>query len=145
MRYADVLLMYAEAVNELEGGVTGPNGAKAIEAFKQVRNRAFAFEDRSEKVDAYIAANTSKDDFFKILMNERKWEFGDENMRWKDLVRINIQKLFVMFSTNIMAWPLMLVVTILIMMKINLALYLYSYFGKLYLIRIMWICIRTRR
>lgn len=75
MRYADVLLMYAEAVNELEGGVTGPNGAKAIEAFKQVRNRAFAFEDRSEKVDAYIAANTSKDDFFKILMNERKWEF----------------------------------------------------------------------
>ena len=47
------------------------------------------FEDRSEKVDAYIAANTSKDDFFKILMNERKWEFGGENMRWKDLVRWN--------------------------------------------------------
>lgn len=89
MRYADVLLMYAEAVNELEGGVTGPNGVKAIEAFKQVRNRAFAFEDRSEKVDGYIAANTSKDDFFKILMNERKWEFGGENMRWKDLVRWN--------------------------------------------------------
>lgn len=89
MRYADVLLMYAEAVNELEDGVTGANGAKAIAAFKEVRNRAFAPEHRGEKVDAYVAANTSKNDFLKILMNERKWEFGGENMRWKDLVRWN--------------------------------------------------------
>jgi hypothetical protein len=89
MRYADVLLMYAEAINELEDGVTSANGAKAIAAFKEVRNRAFAPEHRGEKVDVYVAANTSKNDFFKILMNERKWEFGGENMRWKDLVRWN--------------------------------------------------------
>jgi hypothetical protein len=89
MRYADVLLMYAEAVNELEDGVTGPNGSKAIDAFKQVRSRAFNTSDQSEKVDAYIAASTSKDDFFKLIMNERKWEFSGENLRWKDLVRWN--------------------------------------------------------
>jgi hypothetical protein len=89
MRYADVLLMYAEAVNELENGVTGANGAKAIEAFKEVRNRAFAPENRGEKVDDYIAANTSKEAFFKLIMDERKWEFGGENIRWKDLVRWN--------------------------------------------------------
>lgn len=90
MRYADVLLMYAEAVNELENGVQGANGAKAISALKEVRNRAFDNADQSEKVDAYISSNSgSKEDFFKMIANERKWEFGGENMRWKDLVRWN--------------------------------------------------------
>lgn len=91
MRYADVLLMYAEAVNELEDGVQGANGAKAIDAFKQVRSRAFAPEDHGEKVDQYIAAaSASKQSFFEAIANERKWEFGGENMRWKDLVRWNM-------------------------------------------------------
>ena len=88
MRYADVLLMYAEAVNELEDGVSGTNGAKAIEALRQVRARAFT---NSDKIDAYIAsASGSKTDFLKAVLNERKWEFAGENMRWKDLVRNNL-------------------------------------------------------
>jgi hypothetical protein len=63
MRYADVLLMYAEAVNELEDGVSGTNGAKAIEALRQVRARAFT---NSDKIDAYIAsASGSKNRFPK--------------------------------------------------------------------------------
>lgn len=91
MRYADVLLMYAEAVNEVEDGVNGPNGQKAIDAFKQVRSRAFASEDQGEKVEQYIAsASASKQSFFEAIANERKWEFGGENMRWKDLVRWNM-------------------------------------------------------
>ena len=49
MRYADILLMYAEAVNEVEEGVSGAHGAKAINAFKQVRKRAFAAADQSAK------------------------------------------------------------------------------------------------
>ncbi|MFT3752418.1 MAG: RagB/SusD family nutrient uptake outer membrane protein [Paludibacter sp.] len=82
--------MYAEAVNELENGVTGANGQSAINAFKMVRNRAFNAADRAEKVDQYVtAAGASKEEFFKAIMNERKWEFGGENMRWKDLVRWN--------------------------------------------------------
>lgn len=91
MRYADVLLMYAEAVNELENGVAGTNGAKAIEALRQVRNRAFAAEDRAEKVEQYLTTvSATKDNFFKAIFDERKWEFGGENMRWKDLVRWNL-------------------------------------------------------
>lgn len=90
MRYADILLMYAEAVNELENGVSGANGAKAKDAFRQVRSRAFSQEDHPEKVDQYITnISGSKEDFFGAIMNERKWEFGGENMRWKDLVRWN--------------------------------------------------------
>ncbi len=91
MRYADILLMYAEAVNEVEEGVGGANGAKAINAFKQVRRRAFTAADQAQKVDSYTAtAAASKATFFKALTQERKWEFGGENMRWKDLVRWNL-------------------------------------------------------
>jgi hypothetical protein len=91
MRYADVLLMYAEAVNELENGVSGTNGAKAKDALRQVRNRAFAATDHPINVEQYIeSASASKDAFFQAIVNERKWEFGGENLRWKDLVRWNL-------------------------------------------------------
>jgi hypothetical protein len=91
MRYADVLLMYAEAVNEVENGVTGTHGAKAQNAFKQVRRRAFRDSVQSQKVDAYTnTVAASKESFFNAIVNERKWEFGGENIRWKDLVRWNL-------------------------------------------------------
>ena len=85
MRYTDVLLMYAEAVNETEHGVSGPNGAKAIDALTQVRRRAFP--DNPELVEPYIASRTSEEDFRKAVLDERKFEFAGENMRWRDLVR----------------------------------------------------------
>lgn len=85
MRYADVLLMYAEAANEVNNGPT----AEAIDAFKQVRRRAFQEADWGEKVDNYVAAAGSKDDFLELIQDERKWEFGGEGLRWRDLVRWN--------------------------------------------------------
>lgn len=92
MRYTDVLLTYAEAINELENGTGGPNGQKAIDAFRQVRSRAFrTSENAAEKVDAYIAkAATGKDSFLKAVLDERMFEFAGENLRWKDLVRNNL-------------------------------------------------------
>ena len=91
MRYADILLMYAEAVNEVENGVQGANGAKALNAFKQVRRRAFTPQDQAEKVEQYTATvAVSKEAFFDAIVQERKWEFGGENIRWKDLVRWNL-------------------------------------------------------
>ncbi len=92
MRYADVLLMYAEAVNEIEDGVGGANGEKAIEALKTVRERAFRNSaDKSSKVDTYVAtAAADKESFLKAVLDERFFEFAGENMRWRDLVRNNI-------------------------------------------------------
>ena len=81
MRYADVLLMYAEAANELNGGPTD----KAIECLAQVHQRAFENGDP----DFISQAQTSKEAFQKAVMDERKWEFAGENMRWRDLVRTN--------------------------------------------------------
>lgn len=87
MRYADVLLMFAEAENEINGGPT----AAAQAALKAVRERAFRNADnKSEKVDTYVDAAVSKDAFFQLIFDERAWEFAGENMRWKDLVRWNL-------------------------------------------------------
>ena len=81
MRYADVLLMYAEAANELNDGPT----EKAIQCLTEVHNRAFIDGDPT-----FIAeAQAGKDAFQKAVLDERKWEFAGENSRWRDLVRTN--------------------------------------------------------
>lgn len=92
MRYADVLLMYAEAVNEIDGPSGAGNcGLTAKDAFIKVRERAFRnVADKATKVDAYVEAAGDKDSFQKLIQEERKWEFAGEGLRWKDLARWNI-------------------------------------------------------
>ncbi|MFA6812736.1 MAG: RagB/SusD family nutrient uptake outer membrane protein [Bacteroidaceae bacterium] len=85
MRYSDVLLMLAEAENELNGPTD-----LAKEQLKKVRTRAFAAADQAKCVDAYVNNLTTKEDFFNAIVNERAWEFGGECLRKFDLVRWNI-------------------------------------------------------
>lgn len=84
MRFADVLLLYAEAVNENYGP---RNDAK--ECLKRVRRRAFDSADWAQKVEAYVEQLGSPENFFQALMDERKWEFGGEGIRKYDLARWN--------------------------------------------------------
>ena len=84
MRFADVLLMYAEAVNER----FGPRN-DAMECLKRVRRRAFAEANWGEKVESYVNSKTTKESFFKAIMDERAWEFGGESKRKFDLARWN--------------------------------------------------------
>lgn len=84
MRFADVLLMYAEAVNELYG----PRD-DAKEALKRVRRRAFEPAQWTDKVENYVETLTNEADFFEAIMDERKWEFGGEGIRKYDLARWN--------------------------------------------------------
>lgn len=84
MRFADVLLMYAEAVNELYG----PR-EDAKEALKRVRRRAFDAVQWTDKVENYVERLTNEADFFQAIMDERKWEFGGEGIRKYDLARWN--------------------------------------------------------
>lgn len=86
MRYADVLLMYAEAENELNGPT-----AEAKSAFKRVRQRAFSSSAWAEKVDAYTDSRSgSKEEFFNAIVDERGWEFGGEMIRKYELIRWGI-------------------------------------------------------
>lgn len=84
MRYADVLLLYAEAVNER----FGPRD-DAKEALKKVRRRAFDASMWASKVDTYVENLNGEESFFEAIMNERKWEFGGEGIRKYDLARWN--------------------------------------------------------
>ncbi len=83
MRYADVLLMLAEAVNELDG----PEAAAPY--LKEVRSRAYG--DNQAAVDAYIdEVKASKEKFFNAIVDERALEFAGEMLRKSDLIRWNL-------------------------------------------------------
>jgi starch-binding outer membrane protein, SusD/RagB family len=85
MRYSDVLLMFAEAENELNGPTVA---AKA--ALQRVRERAFDSSVWPEKVTNYInSVSANKASFFNAIVDERAWEFGGECMRKYDLIRWN--------------------------------------------------------
>ena len=86
MRYPDVLLMFAEADNELNGPT-----ADAQNALRRVRQRAFNPSYWSTKVDGYISAvSAGKDTFFDAIVDERAWEFGGEMIRKYELIRWGI-------------------------------------------------------
>lgn len=78
IRFSDVLLMYAEAVNEINGGPT----AQAISAFEEVRKRAYRGNTGN-----IGATPTGKAGFFEAVANERYLEFGHEGIRKYDLLR----------------------------------------------------------
>ena len=75
MRYADVLLLRAEAINELSGPT-----AEAIQLVNDIRIRAGL-----TKVSALATA--SKESFRDHLLQERGWEFYMEGLRRDDLIR----------------------------------------------------------
>lgn len=81
IRFSDVLLMYAEAVNEINGGPT----AEAIAAFEEVRKRAYA-----GNTGMIGTTPTDKAGFFNAIVNERFLEFGHEAIRKYDLLRWNL-------------------------------------------------------
>jgi starch-binding outer membrane protein, SusD/RagB family len=81
-RYADVLLMYAEALNEQ--GQT----ATAIQYVNMVRARArngTGAENRSSPAD--LSTGLSQAQARQAIFDERKWELAYEGKRWFDLVR----------------------------------------------------------
>lgn len=81
LRYSDVLLMYAEAENEINSGPT----QGAIDAFQKVRARAFA-----GNTSMMGTPPSDKDGFFNAIVNERALEFGSEGIRKYDLIRWNL-------------------------------------------------------
>lgn len=81
IRFSDVLLMYAEAANEIDNGPS----AEAIAAFEEVRKRGY-----KGNLDRMGTTPTDKDGFFQSIINERFLEFGNEGIRKYDLIRWNL-------------------------------------------------------
>lgn len=81
MRYSEVLLMYAEALNEVNDGPT----TEAYEAINKVRDRAFKDNGSGE----HDLKNLDYKEFRKAILDERRWELVLEGSRWFDLVRLS--------------------------------------------------------
>ncbi|WP_289292751.1 RagB/SusD family nutrient uptake outer membrane protein [Bacteroides sp. 41_26] len=75
IRYSDVLLMYAETQNYLNGAPTQP----AKDALKEIRDRAGV---------GSLPIPTDPQEFEDALAQERKWEFGGELSLRTDLIRM---------------------------------------------------------
>lgn len=78
LRYTDVLLMYAEVLNELQ---YEPDG-QALAIVNDVRRRADA-----ELYDAEDLSSQAR--FREAIFHERRLEFACEFLRWFDLVRMD--------------------------------------------------------
>lgn len=83
LRYADVLLLYAEALNESKGGPT----TEAYEAVNMIRRRGFGLDITSGSSLADLEEGLSQDDFRKIVRRERAYELAFEGHRHTDLLR----------------------------------------------------------
>lgn len=81
MRYADVLLMYAEAKIEL-----GEIDDSVLEAMNRVRARAYKVDYKATSQYPAITT-TDRDELRSILRFERRMEFAFEGTRYMDLIR----------------------------------------------------------
>jgi len=81
IRYADILLSLAEAINE-QGAPT----AEAYELINQVRRRAFGKPITTPDASVDLSGLTQVT-FRAAIQEERKKEFVQEGQRWFDLVR----------------------------------------------------------
>jgi tetratricopeptide (TPR) repeat protein len=81
-RFADILLIFAEAENKLNGPVAG-----AYEAINIVRRRAYGVSLDNPSVLADLPAGLSQTAFDDMVFRERGYEFIGEAKRWFDMVR----------------------------------------------------------
>lgn len=99
IRYADVILMYAEAMLK-----TGGNNQQVADLINEVRYRAFVSTAKKDDEatfrvaeatlipidDSYFQTNLAvkaSDDLLVAIKNERRWELGLEGYRFVDLLR----------------------------------------------------------
>jgi len=86
LRYSDVLLMFAEAENEINGAPT----PAAVNAVNMLRRRGFGKPINTADASVDIASNLTRDQFFKVIVRERSLELGGEGVRKFDLLRWNL-------------------------------------------------------
>lgn len=93
MRYPQVLLMYAEVMNELagpDGNYAGFAGMTARQALAEVHCRAFDQADKAEAQSYIDAIPADKETFFEAIVDENAWELAGEGVRKFDLIRWNL-------------------------------------------------------
>jgi len=86
IRFSDVLLMFAEADNELSNGPT----TAAYDAINKVRRRGYGKPIATADPAVDLPSGLSKSAFFDAIVKERALELGGEGIRKYDLIRWNL-------------------------------------------------------
>lgn len=81
-RYAEVLLIAAEALNEIKGPTS-----EAVGYVNQVRKRARHWPEKVSEFPSDISTDMSKEVFRKLILDDRRLEFAFEYKRWFDIKR----------------------------------------------------------
>ena len=82
-RYAEILLIYAEASSRVEGNPT----ADGMEALNKVHRRAYGQDINSVSPFDFNIEDYNLDSFIDLVLQERAYEFIFEGKRWYDLKR----------------------------------------------------------
>jgi hypothetical protein len=82
-RYADVLLIYAEAASQAANGPT----TTALEALNQVHRRAYGLVPTSPSAIDFKLTDYNANAFLDLVIKERGYEFQYEGKRWLELKR----------------------------------------------------------
>jgi hypothetical protein len=83
-RYADVLMMYAEAANNAGNGPT----SKAVECLNEVHRRAYGLDPEMASSIDFKIEHYTKESFLDLIIQERGYETFYEGKRWLELVRM---------------------------------------------------------
>ena len=86
LRYSDVLLLYAEAMNEWKKGPT----TEAYNAVNMVRRRGFGLTVGATSSTADLPEGLSYEQFQQAVRDERSYELAFEGHRRQDLIRWGI-------------------------------------------------------
>lgn len=106
LRFADVLLIFAEAENMINGGPTQP----AVDAINHVIDRANGWVDNPNH--AKLTTSMTQEEFDMAVIEERSLEFFAEYDRWYDLIRKEIvcesmrEEIQVNCNENDYLWPI---------------------------------------
>jgi hypothetical protein len=82
-RYAEVLLIYAEAVNNVNHGPT----VEAMECLNKVHRRAYGYNPNAVSPVDYKLEEYDENSFLELILQEKGYETVSEAKRWLDLVR----------------------------------------------------------
>lgn len=91
-RYADILMMEAECLNETNNGPT----EQAMEYLNMIHRRAYGHDPKTpSEDDLSLADYNTKEKFMEILTKENCYEFWGEGKRWNFLLRTGQEKKYI--------------------------------------------------
>lgn len=95
-RYADLLLLYAEASCE----AIGQPDSKSLDALNKVHRRAYGYNSSQTSSVDFKLANYTKESFIEQVRKERGYETQAEGKRWFDLKRTGKAKEYIKTATG---------------------------------------------